>query len=627
MTKHLSSYFFLFFISLAFAQDSKNKAVSLPETVFSEWQTASNTGEYNGLLIHRDFIEFGYRPFMYQDVKKTGDATYSISAKDNLGNHLNCELTVISKDTIQLKRGNNPQYTYVSHKDPIGSERTTFAEVPNTIKKKWFTTDGNNALEFDLSNDQFTFKNKTYELDDLVNFKSNGNNEYRFIVKNKNAYQMFYFKNWDENYLQVGFNGEFGDLYKAGQDYPDQRIDNVSAYLNSIVPKELRGDWLKADGSNVWAFSFHYDYAVLDKTLWNYTSVNRKGKLYVITLDHNGEQKTLYAKPNQDATVSFGTDKKDLTAYTTDSVNNPNFKLANDVLYTKDDLFKIDSATYSGIVKGINAESSETTGIAYVRNVFSGDQDSYLLKIQDDGSFSVKFPLYYPQQIFVRFPNYTASVFVEPGKETWQFINPLNDVSSFFAGDCAQINTDLSSLQFIIRDRTFYTDVVTQIDDLSPEAYKQKCYDHYEKQIRKRDSVNNTRFLSSKAQQIFAVNLDYQLYENILSYDINSRDRDSKKIDADYISFITSDIYNNRLAVVSPEYYIFINRLAYSNPISRNFTYTYPTVLELAEILKSDNVELSTDEKELLAKHEKFTKENAVALKNKKISKTNTKKL
>ncbi|SHJ73985.1 Thiol-disulfide isomerase or thioredoxin [Arenibacter nanhaiticus] len=588
--------------------------LSLPETVFGEWQGETGNGEYNGILIHPNFIETGYRAFMYQNIYKGDKGVYFFDAKDNQGNTISYQLEVVAKDSIKLKLGDNPFRVFVKHQNPLDGKPITAAEVPNELKRSWFSTDGKNNLEFSVENEKISFRNKAYTIEDVVSFTSKEPREYRFVVKNDQEYWMFYFKNWNEHYLQVGFNGKAGDWYKSNIEYPDYKIDNVAAFMNSKFPKELRGDWLQADGSNVWAFSFYYDNAVLEKAIWNYKSVKKIDDIHLITLERNGKEKTIYGKINKDASASFGTNEKALIPYTTNKINKPGFKLANDEPYNEENLFKVASATYAGIIRGFSVNSKEKTGMVYVNNVFTGDQDSYLVEIQDDGSFSVNIPSYYPQQVYVKLPNYYTSVFVEPGKESWQLINPGKSEGEFFAGDCAQLNTDLNSLQFIARDDSFYKNVVSNIDDYSLEAYKEESYSLYTKQLQKRDSVFKERFISNKSRQVFNIGIEYRLYDNIVSYDINSRDRDSAKIDNAYLSFITPEVYNNKLAVVSSSYKYFINRLKYLKPMRAKASVTHPSVLELAHILKEKNITLSAEEKELIASHKKHHQENAAAL-------------
>lgn len=433
--KLISVCVFMFFATLGSAQESKNNQVSLPEAVCGEWYSDSGTGEYNGVLIHQDFMEWGYRAFMYQDIVKISDTSYNVSSEDVWGNKLYSELTIISKDSIQLKRGDNPLLKYALRDAPKDSKRITLNDVPEIIKKKWFTTDGKNDLEFDLTNEKFSFRNKNYNIVDIVDFTATGKDEYRFIVKNDKKYWMFYFKNWDENYLQVGFQGKNGDLYKANKDYPDYRIENVSAYMASIVPKVLRGDWLKADGSNLWSHSLYYNFAVLNCDKWQYKTVKKKGSIYILTLERNGEEKVMYAKPTANATVNFGFNKNELTAYSLKKINNPNLKLKEDVVNNEDSLLKNGMATYSGIIKNFSKNSNEKTGKVIVNNLFTGEQDGYLIEIKDDGSFSVSFPSYHLQQVYVRLPGSYYAIYVEPGKETKQFINSGDRIEGFFAGD------------------------------------------------------------------------------------------------------------------------------------------------------------------------------------------------
>lgn len=604
-------------VSKIYAKEVKSTDTILPLNVIGEWYSESGRGEYNGLLIHKNFIEWNYRAFMYQEINKTNETTFLLVAKDIMGSYLNCEIQILPNNTIKLKRGNAPFIIYKKQKKPINSERVTIVDIPKIIKQQWFTTNGENTLVFEVANEFFRFKDKEYQIDEIVNFKSNHNNEYRFIVKNEKEYRMFYFKNFSADYLQVGFNGKMGGLYKANKAYPDYRIDNTSAYLASIFPIALRGNWLTTDGRNSWTFGFYYNYAVLDKTIWNYKSVEEKGKLVVITLEKNGKEKIMYAKPNKDNTIEFGIEKNKLSKYSLNKTSTKDFKLASDSPYKESDIFKIDSTTYAGVIRNYNKESGQKTGMVYVSNIFTGNQDSYLLKIKEDGSFSVKFPLYYPQQVYIRLPNYNASVLVEPGKETWQLINSNKEGDSFFIGDLAQLNTDLTSLQSFKYDRSYY-ELQKNIKQLSLHEYKESCFNIHKKQVSELENVIKTRVLSNKAQQIMRFTLDYSLYERVLSYDMYNRESKERKIDSTYINFLTPEIYNNKLAIMASGYSSFVNRLRFCNALRKSISVMHPQILEFSEILKSKGVVFTNEEQKLVNKHINFKKENAEALKKKK---------
>lgn len=601
---------FLSFITVCEAQ------TLLPETVYGEWHNNEGKNEYDGMLIHRGFIEFGYRAFMYHNITKNSTSDYSFTAKDLDNNTAKYELQVLSEDSIRLKANDSPFKTYVKVENPQGGKRITNTEIPEKIKGNWYTTDGNNSLEFNVTSDNFTFRDKVYSLEDLVLLGSGEKTQCRLVVKNNGEYRMFYFKNWTDGYLQVGFNGAYGDLYKANKEYPDQRIDDINSYMTSTFPKALRGNWLKTDGSNRWSHSFYYNHAIVDKAIWKYQSVREKGKWFIITLENKGSEKIIYAKANNNNTVSFGPSKKRLTVCSPTKTNNPNYKPADDLPYQEENLFTIDSAVYSGIIRGYDKEKGQKTGMVYVNNLFTGNQESHLIKINDDGSFSVKFPLYHPLQVYARFPESSFTVYVEPGKETWQLINSDREDEGFFAGDCAQLNTDLSSLYSLKQGNKQYYYLIKNVQDYTPEDYKQKCFSIYESQSDKLDSIFKIRALSNKAKQISRLNLDYSLYENALSYNIYNNIPEAAKIDSTYIRFLTPEIYNNKLAVLTGSYSIFLNRLRYCDAIrnGNGISINHPEVTEFAAILKKKGVHLTEDEQALVANEIKFKKDNAGAL-------------
>ncbi|ETN93972.1 TlpA family protein disulfide reductase [Zhouia amylolytica] len=606
------------FLSFITPVNGQEKATSvIPDHVFGEWHHTGNNHRFDGFLIHPGFIESGYKTFMYTTIENPEKDHYQISGKDINNNTITVQLHIRSRDTIEIKKENNTINTYIKAKTPKGGTYISKAEIPDMIKGEWYTTDLKNHLEFNITSDQLKFKDKTYSIEEAVLLDSGDKAQYRFVAKNKDEYWLFYFKNWSDGFLQIGFNGKYGDLYKAKKEYPNERIDDLDAFISSTFPKTLRGNWLKTDGSNLWSHSFYYNHAIIDKAKWDYKSVKKKGKWFVITLQNNGAEKMVYAKVNKDHTVSFGPSKKELTICSLTKTNDGGYKPPHDLPYTEENLFTIDSATYSGIIKGYNNKTDKKTGMIYVNNVFTGNQEPFLVKINDDGSFTIKFPLYYPQEIYVRFPENSSSIRVAPGKETWQLINSNKEDEGFFAGDCAQLNTDLSSLHKLRQGNRQYYQLVENIQNYTPDIYKEKCIAIYQSQAEILDSIMNERFISKKAKQVARLNLSYGLYENILSYDMYRRDKNAPKIDSTYLDFLNPEIYNNKLAAVAGSYSSFLNRIRFSNGIrgGKRIMIQHPEIIELAAILKNKGIELTEDEKELLELEKAYKKENAIALK------------
>lgn len=419
---------------------------------------------------------------------------------------------------------------------------------------------------------------------------------------------------------------DFKESNKGGTWYVHDIVLDEAKY-GSVLPKHLIGNWLKTDGSNLWIYGFYYDRAIINREIWTYKSVKHKKTKSEITLEKGNETKIIYAKLNTDKTVAFGENKKQLTTYSLNRTENKDFKLENDAPYLESDIFKIDSTTYSGVIRNYSSElSKEKTGMIYVNNIFTGNQESYLVKIKDDGRFSVKFPMFYPQEVFVKLPGYNASVFFEPGKETWQLINSGSPNDVFFAGDLAEINSGLASLKNI-HNYNGYNKLHRSIEKIALQEYKDACIKIYNSEIAKFDEAIKTRFLSKKVNQVMRLKLDYNFYGRVLSYDIYSKRGKEPEIDSAYVSFLTPEILKNKTAVLTSEYSSFINRLRFCEPFNafKNLSVTHPQGIALAEMLKSKDITITQEEQALINGQIKFNKENAVAIKKQADFNTNNK--
>ena len=281
------------------------------------------------------------------------------------------------------------------------------------------------------------------------------------------SYQL-YFPKLNSNINRV----DFGEANEGGNwSVYDIVINDQEA--GSLMPKALQGNWFQTNGSNQWDYGFYSNQAVVDKAVWKYKTVENKKNNYTIILEKQGNQKIVYAQIDKKGGVKFGENKEELVNYSTEKIENPSYKLANDEVYSSA-LFKSDSATYSGFIKGYTARAERKTGTIHVSNVLTGNQDSHLVKIADDGSFSVKFPINHPQSIYVNILGNRSSVFVEPGKETFMVVDRETPL---FMGDCARINSDLLSFGDPYSQYEAYRKLMGLILETSPEDYKKACLD------------------------------------------------------------------------------------------------------------------------------------------------------
>lgn len=408
---------------------------------------------------------------------------------------------------------------------------------------------------------------------------------------------------------------DFRELNKGGN-WAVYDIVLDEAKYGSMLPRELLGNWLRTDGSNKWEYGLHNDRAIIDRTIWKYKSIQKKGKYFIVSLENDGKERIIYAKPGKDNTLKLGFNKKNLTKYSQKRTEVKSYTSANDKAYDEADLFKMDTAIYAGIVRNYKSSRDQKTAMVYVNNIFTGNQDSYLVEIKEDGSFSVEIPISYPQEVFIRFKYNYATIMLEPGKQTWQLLNSTKRKDVYFAGDCAQLNSDLTILNTFSYDRA-YSSLRKTVKNTSLDVYAEKCKEIFEKQKNKFAKVRENQFLSKKTIQVMEHKLEYGYYENVLSYDMYRGRGQESQIDKAFMSFLAPDVYRDQMAVIVGNYSTFINRLRYCEPMNLNgkISVTHPSGLELAKILKEKGMELTADEQKLMDEFAVYNTENADAIK------------
>ncbi|MGY5354112.1 TlpA family protein disulfide reductase [Wenyingzhuangia sp. IMCC45467] len=378
----------------------------------------------------------------------------------------------------------------------------------------------------------------------------------------------------------------------------------------SKLPKEMKGNWLKTNGSEICDYAFYNKQAIVNKELWTYKSVKTKKNKYTVVLEKNGNTKTIKAKLNKDGSLEIKDDKNKKETYSLKATNNPNnTPEKNEALETPE--LKPGTAIYSGVIKDYTPRVGIKTGMLYVNNIFTGEQESHLIKIADDGTFSLELTIACPQFVFSRIFNKSTSMFMAPGKETYHVLSGKKDL---FMGDLAQINTDLLKMKDI-RLSGINKKTRENILNTKPEDYKAIINKQYTTALKKLDELNKTTFISNKALELKKMSLEYQNLTNILAYDMYSRsakrnlkpeeldDLPNYKIDKTYFSDITSEVLNSKKSVMAENYSYFINYLSYidifspntNNPITANNVLTY---------LLNQNIDIPNEQVEAIKANE-----------------------
>ncbi|ANW96152.1 hypothetical protein AXE80_07615 [Wenyingzhuangia fucanilytica] len=520
-------------------------------------------------------------------------------------------LTLLTLTAFSQKIVENPDYG--------------LSTLPGTISKIEIL-DNETILHFHLKttpNSKYSIPKKTYiqdlnSSDKLFITKAEGAriSKWETVSESGEADYTLYFPKIDKNVKTI----EFGEANNGGSWFVYDIV--IEADENAITPKDLLGNWFKTDGSNSYTYSFNSKNVIADKELWNYKSVKSKKNKYTLVLEKNGAEKTINAKLNKDGTLTVKEDKNKKETYSKTIVYNINYHPENNEgLKTPD--FKLGTATYSGIIKNYTPKIGIKTGMVYVNNSFTGEQESHLVKIAENGTFSIDFPITHPQFVLSRVFNNNQYIFVAPGKETLHIIDSRK---SFFMGDLAQINTDIEKMKNI-RVLGITQEIRKNILQTNPLDFKVIIQKQQTEALQQLEELSKTTFISNKGLELKKLSLKYQALTGILSYGMYSsyakrnlkpeelKDLPEYKIDKNYLSEITPDVLNNQKAIMTEGYGHFTNYFTHLELFSNDGKDHIDTD-EILAYLKNQNLEVSQiyidalKNKNLLNTPEKQEREN-----------------
>lgn len=394
--------------------------------------------------------------------------------------------------------------------------------------------------------------------------------------------------------------------------------------MASIIPAEIQGNWLKIDGSNEWDYGVFEDKIIYKDEVWKNVLVTSKGKNYRLILKNDDAHEELFIKKKKDKLL-IGNSPDDLHLYSKSKTYKSTYVLENDEEF-KLPVFNADTAIYKGYIKGYHPKMGKT-GMVYVDNILTQEQNSHLIEIASDGSFQCKIPMIYPQAVYVRILPVNESIFLEPGGETFHYIDFSEYVEPFksrrdrdkrprkslFMGAAAKINKELQAADSI--NYFDHGEARKNILEMTGQEYKAYCLDIMDKE---KDALNRfveSTGMSQKSLQLKHMQIAFRAYQNILSYNMtresayrekNSVPRDQREIPLEaevfepaYYDFIRQADLNNPISVLSEAYNILINRISYSPSVTPKAGYSFITMkdfLAQKEIMLSEEEERMFDE-------------------------------
>jgi len=386
--------------------------------------------------------------------------------------------------------------------------------------------------------------------------------------------------------------------------------------ITSMIPEKLTGNWFRKDNVQ-WGISLMDSMAVYKSKVWKYGKYTEKQGIGTLVLKNGTKELKLFIKA-KDGSLRLGETPEKLAEYinapdeTVIPVDNEDFKKP---------VFKRDTAVYCGIIKNFCKRYPRRTGIIYLNNLLSGEQIPFTYKINEDGYYEAKIPMTNPQNVIVRSPlgGSQMIVFLEPGKRIFEMIDKPGKQKRLYMGDNARINSDL--IRISAMNSFDYDEMIDKITDFTPEQYLLFCENSLIKDQNKLREYSEKSHISSRTYKLLDMQQKYRFAINALSYQTifigayrtkNKIPNSQREIpvkpgtpDKSYYSFLTNDLVNNPLAVMSSDYGSFINRLKFLEILRPTVIRSF-SLPENAAAIEKSGIKLTDQEKDLAQKMAEF---------------------
>jgi thiol-disulfide isomerase/thioredoxin len=349
------------------------------------------------------------------------------------------------------------------------------------------------------------------------------------------------------------------------------------------IPQELSGNWFNAE-TNELELCLYYEFAYYKNERWICNSANIKHGKGAIILSNKAQTIHLTVSKLKGESGLFGEKPEEMIRCSKKLSNGLTKKQAEDKPFGFP-LFSNDSATYCGQIYGYTSRLGVKNIEIAVEDVLTGGSNLYYAPVADDGSFSIKIPVYYPHKVNVRSAIFDETVFLEPGKTLIQILGTQDEAC--FMGESARINAELDEVGNLFScDNSLFEG---KILETPPTVIKQHLLNCLASDLGTLDSMYRSGFISTKTYQFLKTDIRYdylyQLMDKKYLYGIyyeeqyGKADPKPEKLDYDspsYYDFITNEI-NNPVSITSlffNEFLVRLHRLALINstkdPVASN---------------------------------------------------------
>ncbi|TCO10494.1 TlpA family protein disulfide reductase [Natronoflexus pectinivorans] len=435
---------------------------------------------------------------------------------------------------------------------------------------------------------------------------------------------------------EVSFKAYFPPIGSGVEriDFTAEDLDRAWTIFDIELNPQSQPEWMQMFGGNWfrpasgnWELGVYNGQIIYQQKIWILNDVELSDGFFQFNVDSEGDIKTIFAHINEDDNILAGFSRSALQEYVRIE------KLAAAELEKDDALFELpifnlDSVKFTGLLKDYTPRVGSFVFTIYVNNILTGDQESYTSSVLPDGTFEIMIPLYYPHEVYVRSEFYSASLFLEPGKDVLVMFDLSSRYESvLYMGENARLIRELSG--FNVHQNFNYREVESKILGMSHMDFKAYCdsvkkvtQQFFEEYAR----VNN---LSAKAIQVRELDFIYQFLSIALEYHWTFENAYRQKhniprtqrelpvkipvAEIDFYDFMTDEIIHNPLALLSDGYNSFVNRIKHNRILTQNEGADCYSQARIMQLLLESGFEFTEEELSMIDLMKKLEDESFLA--------------
>lgn len=577
--------FSLLSFSSAFAQ---NKML-IPEKLHGFWHfEVQNKGDWDGSLIGEDYVEFFYKIYQVTEVKEKNENSYQFTLKPEEGNTITLDIDGFDGHQALLKFSDwsDPQKcTLLDY--PVDTEPVAFSDMPKPLFKKW--TAGDSEVAFQLhGKNQLFFNNKDWE---VVSIGYYLDKEYRILVKNDEIHKFIYVLNFSDKRLSVASN-----------------LKNVSYVPLADNPDiyKILGNWAE-EKSNNWRLGFFEELAICDGELYTYQSLKCKDTECNIVLEN--KERTIRLSLNlvsKDLCKVKMDGQKEATYFKCEK-HLPAYTIADHTKFLDTEFKKMDTVTIRGYLRNNPLEKPFSAGFD---DPIKQDQVEFYADVDQNGFFTLKFPLINTTQVFLDWGRMTKMDVVEPGESYFLFFDFSNQ-QHLILGDNERLHNELAAYEPYYPTRGMTREQYMEIRNLETMPFlklkKQElddCRSHLNNYIKENPSVSEKFKYYNEENYRFRIASD--LMQRRFSLNRNTREQ----FPEGFMEYVSDTLYQNR--PVNPytlvrEYLSFMrDYIGYNHDINSKATQSVSSIDGLRYMEKKGRLKLSEQDIQVISKAEEY---------------------